>query len=263
MRKSIIWICILFLLVSFVSAQPPFQEQSNIIEGLVINFPLLDTFEQNKDISFNFHVYNQTSGLIMTNATTSCVFHLFDNKGDHLIDNKEMPFDSNGVDFEITLSGSNFSRLGAYSFLVNCNTSIVGGFDMHSLRITSSGFDDTPIDNSSGIAIVIFILSITGALFLFSMKKDILMNKYANIIVRRSFLVLGIYLMILNSAIMATLAATSNLPLVQEMFFYMNLFGYIGYPTMVLLMLSALFQSMRDWKKDKKNKRTGEEDGEE
>ena len=88
MRKSIIWICILFLLVSFVSAQPPFQEQTNIIEGLVINFPLLDTFEQNKNISFNFHVYNQTSGAILTNTTVSFVFHLFDNTGDHIIYNK-------------------------------------------------------------------------------------------------------------------------------------------------------------------------------
>ena len=116
-------------------------------------------------------------------------------------------------------------------------------------------------DNTSGIAIVIFILAITGSLFLLSMKKEILRNKYTNLIVRRAFLVLGIYLMILNAAIMATLAATSNIPLVQEMFFYMRLFGYIGYPAMIFLMLSALLQSMKEWKLDKRKKRTGEENG--
>ena len=68
--------------------------------------------------------------------------------------------------------------------------------------------------------------------------------------------------MILNSAIMATLVAASNLPLKEEMFTYMNIFGFLGYPAMVFLMVSALFQSLRDMKQDKKDKRTGEEDGE-
>lgn len=115
----------------------------------------------------------------------------------------------------------------------------------------------------AALAITVFILIITGGLFYWSTKKVILQNKYANIIARRSLLVLGIYLMILNSAIMATIAADAGIELTQEMFFYMRLFGYVGYPAMLYLMLSALLQSLRELKFDKKNKRTGnDEDGE-
>ena len=114
----------------------------------------------------------------------------------------------------------------------------------------------------AALAITIFILLIAGTLFVLSAKKDILRNKYANLIVRRSFLVLGIYLMILNSAIMATIAADAGIALTQEMFFYMRLFGLIGYPSMVLLMMSALIQSLRQLKIDKQNKRTGDENSE-
>ena len=114
----------------------------------------------------------------------------------------------------------------------------------------------------AALAITIFILIISAVLFTLSMKKEIVKNKYANIIIRRSFLVLGIYLMILNSAIMATIAVDAGLALEQEMFFYMKLFGYMGYPAMVYLMLSALFQTFSDMKQDKKKKRTGDEDGE-
>ena len=115
-------------------------------------------------------------------------------------------------------------------------------------------------DEMASLAITIFILLITGSLFWLSTKKDLLKNKYANIIARRSALVLAIYLMILNSAIMATIAENAGLALTQEMFFFMRLFGLIGYPSMVLLMLSALFQSLKDMKKDKMEKRTGVEE---
>ena len=68
--------------------------------------------------------------------------------------------------------------------------------------------------------------------------------------------------MILNSAIMATIAADAGIALTQEMFFYMRLFGYVGYPAMMFLMLSALFQSFKEMKLDKKKARTGDDDGE-
>ena len=115
-------------------------------------------------------------------------------------------------------------------------------------------------DEMASLAITVFILIITGGLFWLSTKKEIFRSKYANIIARRSALVLAIYLMILNSAIMATIAENAGLALTQEMFFFMRLFGFIGYPAMIILMLSALFQSFRDMKMDKRRKRTGDEE---
>jgi len=113
----------------------------------------------------------------------------------------------------------------------------------------------------AGLAITIFIVLITGALFWLSTRKGLLNNKYSDFILRRSFMVLGIFLMILDSAIMATIAENAGLGLTQEMFFFMKMFGYAGYPVMLWLVLSTLIQTLKELKVDKINKRTGEEHG--
>ena len=117
-------------------------------------------------------------------------------------------------------------------------------------------------EEMASISITIFILLVTGALFWLSAKKELLKNRYADFIVRKSFIVLGIFLMILNSAIMATIAENAGIGLTQEMFFFMKLFGYLGYPAMAYLAFSTLIRSLKEWKIEKRNKRTGEEDGE-
>ena len=68
--------------------------------------------------------------------------------------------------------------------------------------------------------------------------------------------------MILNSAIMVSLAATAGIPVSQELFFYMRLFMLAGYPVMIYLVISTLVRTLKEWKIVKRNKRIGE-DGEE
>ena len=145
-NKAILIIPLIFLLmISIVYSQPPFiEEPVDITNGLVISFPLLFVFEQNKDIIFNFHVFNATSGVAMNSSNTNCTFHLFDNTGNHIINQKGVPFDGIGQDWELNVSGTNFTRLGNYAFLVNCQTSdlIAGGFDNHRFRVTIDGEDE-------------------------------------------------------------------------------------------------------------------------
>ena len=90
----------LFLLSSFfislVSAQPPFQEASGAI-GLDIRFPQVDVVKQNNDVNYHIHVYNKSNGLLVTNTTISCLVHLYDSTGDHVLIS-DMGFDENGVD---------------------------------------------------------------------------------------------------------------------------------------------------------------------
>lgn len=139
MKKTFfILIFVSLLLVSFVFSQPfPFEQRGNL--GLTISFPPYAFYEKDKEIVFNFHVYNTTTGKVLTNDTISCIFHLFDKTGDHILNQINVPFDGTGIDWELNVSGSNFSTEGAYSFLVNCNSSDAGGFDLHSFTITESG----------------------------------------------------------------------------------------------------------------------------
>ena len=118
----------------------------------------------------------------------------------------------------------------------------------------------TKMDGESvmaGLAITVFILGITIALFWLSAKKGLLDNKYSDFIVRRSFMTLGIFLMILNSAIMASIASNAGLELTDEMLFFVRMFSLAGYPAMVFLVLGTLIQLLKEWKMDKNKKRMG------
>ena len=255
MKKTIIiFIFVLVFLASIVLAAPPVTQSFVGDIGLQLENPLVSFVQQGRDVAAHLHVYNKSNGFAMNNDTTSCFLHIYNETG-HEFFSELYTWASVENEWELNITGGNFSFLGEYGFLAQCNTSSVGGFVRGKFQVTESGEEEPMADATAGIAIVIFILLITGSIFMFSMKEDIFKNKYANLITRRALLVLSIYLMILNSAIMATLAAASNLSLVNEMFFYMNLFGYVGYPAIILLMVSALFQSLNELKIDKKKKR--------
>lgn len=263
MKKNIfILIFVLFLLAVSATAAKDIYITSLPQEGgnYDMEYPKIQVFQLSKDIQFNFHVFNYTG--VPINQSLTCFLDIYNKTGHEIVEIEV--YDATGQwDYTFNVGGGNFSYVGDYYLIAACYnlTQEEGGFISSPFFITEDGTIKENLDTTTGISIVIFILAISGSLFLLSMKKDLLKNQYANIIARRSLLVLGIYIMILNSAIMATLAASSNLPLVQEMFFYMNVLGYLGYPAMILLMLSALLQSFKDMKQNKKNKRTGEEDG--
>jgi len=109
-----------------------------------------------------------------------------------------------------------------------------------------------------GLAIVIFILVVTGGLFALGFKNNLSSNKVLALILKRCAWVIAIYLMVLNSAIMMTIASSSGLDLTDEMFRYLWLFGTAGYVFLVFTVLKTLFDVIKLWKIEKQNKRMGE-----
>ena len=120
----------------------------------------------------------------------------------------------------------------------------------------------TPADINvvAGIAIVIFILAVTGGLFILPFKKRFSKNEFANMVLKRGCWVIAIYLMMLNSSIMATIASASGMDLTGEMFRYMWLFGVAGYVFMGFMVLMTLVNAMQMWKVKKNKQRMGDED---
>lgn len=119
--------------------------------------------------------------------------------------------------------------------------------------------------NGASISITIFVLAITGFLYLLPFILDFLRtsfskNDFLNLILRRSCWVIATYLMMLNSAIMATLVNQAGLGLEQEMFRYMFLFGLLGYILMFYLAFITLIDVLYLWNIKKWNKRMGEHD---
>lgn len=144
--------------------------------------------------------------------------------------------------------------------LLTVNASISDGSENHTEQWT---VEILPADVQAvgGIAIVIFILTITIGLIILPFKKEFSKNAISNLFMRRACWAIGIYLMMLNSAIMATIASASGLDLIQEMFRYMWLFATLGWLFIGFTALKTLFDILEIMNEKKRKKRMGEEDG--
>jgi len=195
----------------------------------------------------------------------SC-FDLTQNCGNCTFVNISAVYYPNGSIAEANLtmaqSGSMFSRQ-------YCNTSFIGTYIVNGVgnadgnkvfaydfMITDSGSE--LYSGVSSIPIALFILIINISMFALFFKKKIVENKYTNFIIRRSALVVAIFLLMFNASIMATIASSAGLPLTQEMFLYMRYFGWGGYITIIFLCFSTIVQLFAQYKTEKHNRRYGE-----
>ncbi len=140
--KFYLFLMLFLFSFSLVSSQAPSQTNINVNTGLQIEFTQVSVFENGENHLFNAHVYNISTGLRVTNDTTDCTYHLFDNTGDHQINQVPMVFDEVGIDWDFNVTGGNFTRNGAYSYLVTCNATNIGGFLSRGFEITPTGLGD-------------------------------------------------------------------------------------------------------------------------
>ena len=259
MNKQIpIWICIFLFLAFAVCAVKPVQ-QTDAPDGLVIEYPQYEYIKQGDHFKLHTHVINGTDGIIITNETTKCFLHIYNRTGDHILE-EYMGWDSNGLEFDLYIGGGNFSVLGSYAYIIQCNGSAGGGFDAGMFIITEDGKAvQTTSDSSSSIAITIFILAIMATLLYLGFTQDFIHNPVGNLIIKRSIISVGIYLMVLNSAIMATLADVTNIGVTSEMFTYMWFFGTAGYVSLLVLFVKTVFDCMGIYKNEQMKIRMGEQ----
>jgi len=173
-----------------------------------------------------------------------------------------------GGAFEIlNLNASQQGTIFNHTF---CNTSLIGTYIINSigdlngvittssytLYISSTGIER--IDNPIGIIVPIFSLLINGVVLLFAFKRHLFQNELLNFIVRRSLMVLGMFLLVLNSTIIAGVAEYAGLDLTKEMFMFMEMFGWAGYIAIIMLLVTSIIQFMKAWKVKKQRQRNGE-----
>jgi len=119
------------------------------------------------------------------------------------------------------------------------------------------------VDMGGSTSITIFVLLVAGIIFLLPLimnliKQTFTKNIIIDLITRRCCYVLGAYLMVLNSSIMATIAENAGLNLTSEMFFYMKLFGWMGYLFMAFMVIKTFFDIIKITKNLALRKRMGE-----
>ena len=181
MSKSKLFIFgILFVLLcaGIVSAVKPIQTNLNLDEGLGIRFPQLETLKTNTDYELNFHVFNISNGLPSFNYTsggklkTECWFHLYNNSGGHILNISLNSMDET-FDFDYTIDKSNFSKAGLYPYIIQCNSTFIGGFASGIFEVTDSGRDETTTNNGP---LLVLIGSAAMLLFASFMIKDRLLE---------------------------------------------------------------------------------------
>lgn len=164
--------------LNFVFAEPPFQEGAiTFTEGYFVEFEEVDVHKRGEDIIFQTHVFNISTGIRLTNTSTSCTIDVYNEKGEHLIDETPMDYHVIGRDWELTVAGGNFTTNEEYGYIIICNDSRIGGFASVGFDITGTGFKLTEarvILSLGLLALLVFLFMVTiGTLTVLPSKNNV------------------------------------------------------------------------------------------
>jgi hypothetical protein len=145
-KRFLVFLLFLALfLIPLVSSAPPITQVQQFTTGYIIKVPVQETIKQGQDFTFYFHVFNISDGIPITNLTTKCFFHLYNSSGKHIVnitaDYEKLPNVFN--EWESYIKGGNFSNVGLYNYIIQCNSSILGGYFEMPLEVTGTGLELT------------------------------------------------------------------------------------------------------------------------
>ena len=181
----------LIMLIGFVDSASPFTQTSATTLKIEVPAPII--IPLNGDYRFHAHVINETRA--KTNLTTSCFLHVYNTTGyDIAQSDGMMEFESyNGIDFAKTIGKGNFSTVGTWNFVIQCNSSSEVGFYAESFQVTPTGFD-----YSQPFLIGLLIGMILIALCLFYVST---LFKEDQVWIKLFFIVLGLGCLVLTTSL--------------------------------------------------------------
>lgn len=116
-------------------------------------------------------------------------------------------------------------------------------------------------DEMASLSIVIFIMAITSVFFILPFKVEkFAESNILNIILKRSCWLMGLFLLALNSAIVATIADNAGIEVTKEIFRYMWLINKGAYIFMVFIIWRMLVDTLKLYKWEKQQKRMGRDE---
>lgn len=152
-EKILLLVVGMILFSCTVLAVPPVTQEFIGDVGLTLENPLVSFLKQGRDVIAHLHVYNSSSGFPMTNESTSCFLDIYNETG-YEIFRENYSYVHN--EWELNISGGNFSGLGEYGFLIQCNTAEIGGFVRGRVKVTESGMEESVTGGGTLIGIILF-----------------------------------------------------------------------------------------------------------
>lgn len=156
-----------FLLIILCFSVFAIQTISISNTNLNIEIPEFETYKYGTDIQMHFHVYN-SSGFLVTNSTT-CTFHLYNSSEEHILIS-DLLFDTTNKEFEIQLGSGNFTNIGYYAYIIQCNNTKEANFVMTSFKLTKTGLN-TSEEPKNHIWFLIILVIILDLVFAFAYIK--------------------------------------------------------------------------------------------
>jgi hypothetical protein len=259
-KLTLIFVTIFLALAFCVSAQPHFAEPQigQATEGLIIEYPQYKYIKQGQNFTLHTHVIDGLNGTIITNETTYCFLHLYDKFGRHILQ-ENMSFSDNGVEFELYISEGNFTDLGLYAYIIQCNGTQGGGFDAGNFEVTDTGNPKINKGDSNSTVIFFMIFLIIG-LFLLPLKiGNFTKNIVTDFIIKRMFWIIGTAMLLMTSGMVSTVSNTAGLGFESEVFTTMWVIGISLWLMLIWLVFGTLIQTMRLMQKQARDLRMGEQ----
>ncbi len=272
MRKKGIMLLFLFVLsLTFIQAQPPFEQSLNLDKGIQLEIPIIESIEQGKDFKFHVHTHNVSDGLLIPQSEILyCSFHLYNTaNGGHLIEDN-MTADSNGIDWEYEVAGGNFSEIGQYAIVIYCEVEDeIGGFFEFGFDVTKNGkmFYIAEAILYLILSFGILLLSCITFYFMLITPYSNEMNEKQNLIIRvtrTKYIKLGLILItyaLFTWFLNIMIGLSENF---ASLTMYYGLFGGIFWimnalslPVAVVIIVVMLFEIIRDANIEKKIKALG------
>lgn len=165
------------------------------------------------------------------------------------------------------LSSTQTGSVYNYSF---CSTQALGQYIVNGVgdidgkpTVFAYTFDVTPTGNKEtsnpiSLAITIFFLLFNIGLFaLYFIKKYYTTNYYSNLIIRRSIIVIAIFFTMWNISLLGSLVAASSYDIMPHIWQLMNIIGWSGYISIIILVIGTIFSLVSTRKKERYNQRFG------
>jgi len=135
------------------------------------------------------------------------------------------------------------------------------------------GFSDYPTNDApcgtvqevrkmgTPFGIIFFMLAIISALYIVPFKiEQFTQNKVTDFIMKRGCWIIATFLVVMTSAMVATLASEAGIPLTSELFTVMWLFGWGGWIMLIWLGFGTITGTFKMWSELTEQKRAGDAD---
>jgi len=166
MILPMIIIMVLMMVLPLVASAPPVTTTQQFTTGYQLKYPSDQVLKQNQGFEFEAHVFNISDGYPITSGI-SCYFHLYNSTGKHALELTDATT-SHNFDYSFDVGAGNFSVVGDYYYILQCNSSSLGGYVEVPFQVTPNGLELTEgrafVDIGLLAMLVIFL---AGCVFMF------------------------------------------------------------------------------------------------